>query len=112
MGPSSGSYGDASSIGRKNVYSMDNASSSDSTSNTDFSTSDSSLSEYSGEESDSQLSRIQNINNKIRGLENRTRELEIRIQRLHFLTSCLNDSELRVIADKVDNNVQLTTEER
>jgi hypothetical protein len=77
MGPSSGSYGDASSIGRKNVCSMDNAS--DSTSNTNNSTSDSGLYEYSSEESDSQLSRMQNIDNKIRGFVNKTRELEMRI---------------------------------
>lgn len=106
--PSSGYYGDVSSIGRKTVCSMDSASSS----NTNNSNSDSGINQYSTDQSDPNLSRTENLNNKIRDFDNRIRELQGRVIRLDILTRHLNDPEIRAIADKMDRNILLNSDER
>jgi hypothetical protein len=112
IGPSSGSYGDASSIGRKNVCSMDsasgtnnagssNTSNANNTSSANNTTSDrgSTGESDSGEESETEM-----YGNKIRRLQTKIQDFRLSIQRL-------NDPVIRAIANKMDRNIPLTSEE-
>lgn len=115
MGPSSGSYGDISLIGRKNVYSMDNSSNNNSDSNRDSSGSNTSRSRsppdgvfpFDGTETE-----IEKVNARIERLEFR---ISIFDRNIRFF----NDPETRSIARQLDinaldddNYIPLTREER
>ena len=86
-GTSYGYYGNMSSIGRKNVCSMNNNSS-------DYSASD------NGEESETEKLII------------KTDKLRARIYTLNWTNANLNNAEIRNIAYKLDNGLPLTSQER
>jgi hypothetical protein len=90
---SSRSYGDISSIGRKNVCSMDNNNSNGSSGRS----TPRSFREYPNP----YLSETENLNTSIRVLQRRIQEHN-RIIRL------LNDPEIRAIANRSDRNINLT----
>jgi hypothetical protein len=94
--PSFGSYGDASSIGHKNVCSMDD----NSNSNSDNGSSGRSTPCSFIEVSDPNLSEIENLNKKIEVLQRR-------IQEHDRLTRRFNDPEIRAIASRADRNINL-----
>lgn len=108
IGPSSRYYGDASSIGRKSVCSMNSASgtnNAESSSNTSNANNNTTSDRSSTGESDSgEESETEMYGNKIRRLQTRIQEFRLSIQRL-------NDPVIRAIANKMDRNIPLTAQE-
>jgi TolA-binding protein len=104
-GSSSGSYGDASSTGRKSVCSMNDASSNHSgnggSDNNSGKSTPCSFTEYS----DSNLSEMENLNKKIR-------VLQARIERHEQSIHCLNRQEVRALFEKSDRDINSLTSEQ
>ena len=103
MGSSSRSYGDASSIGRKSVYSMNDASSNNSGNGDSGNSSPRSFTEYS-ESNRNNLTEIENLDNMIAQLELRVWALESNIRHL-------NDPTVRAVFNKVDHNLPVRVRE-